>query len=877
MSDGTTKNKIRSLYRFLREANQLRFRPVRKVEDQIKVIRLSEMPDYPSLQLIRPVSTSIDAPDISEHLLRVKRPKLTTCPKPSALLLEWLLPTWDDPTSSPSVMKSQNAVVIEKFADDPMRITDFALYLEERNAEEGYKGVAADPPQSIAAWLEDGWNDPYGSPRVHESREVTKSVRFDDDRQRVSSYQAWLEQRAAWAEPELAARKAMTFYERMYEFYAALEKDGEDLELLVADGRFQWAASSSIDGEVRIDHPILLKRVELRFEPEVPEFVVGETDREPELYSSLFIDLNDVQPSAIRNRHTELEQAGYHPFGWDDTTAFLKAFIQTVSPIKGEFLDAPPTDGISSVPRLYRDMMLVLRRRSSGIANAVNAIIEDIEQRTVFPPALVQITGTAAAGGEELFGGNGGGNREPNGGTQPGSPRLFTPINDDDILLAKEANEEQLQIIRKLERSGSVIVQGPPGTGKTHTIGNLVGHLLAEGKSVLITAQTAKALRVVRDKVPEMLRPLAVSVLGSDQTARKQLESSISSITERMTSDSAESLLQKAINFKAQRSFLVGEKKVLGEKLRHALENEYREIKVGAATFSPSEAARHVREYRMVHGWIPSPVKRGADLTLTQPEIDRLYSLGALFSIQEEADASKPLPGLSLLPSERHFAVMVSEYNDLVTTDLTKGADRWSRPRCGSSESLGKLASDLATEFSDELRAQAWRPLAIVAGIDGGTGRAVWEKLIELITQAAEAQAQHSLVLHHQPRISQALSLSSQKKIVVDICEYLISGRKLGFVQLMTRSAWRQFIKTCSVSAGEPSQIEHFEALRSLVLLEHAREALQPLWDQLIGTHTQKMFASLGAAPEQACRALIPEIQRCLTWHDTTWKPLGKH
>jgi len=34
----------------------------------------------------------------------------------------------------------------------------------------------------------------------------------------------------------------------------------------------------------------------------------------------------------------------------------------------------------------------------------------------------------------------------------------------------------------------AVVVQGPPGTGKTHTIANLLGHFLAEGKNVLINA-----------------------------------------------------------------------------------------------------------------------------------------------------------------------------------------------------------------------------------------------------------------------------------------------------------------------------------------------------------------------------------------------------
>lgn len=84
------------------------------------------------------------------------------------------------------------------------------------------------------------------------------------------------------------------------------------------------------------------------------------------------------------------------------------------------------------------------------------------------------------------------------------------------------------------DRSRSVVVQGPPGTGKTHTISNLIGHLLSQGKSILVTTHTTKALRVLRDKVPDMLKPLCASVLGSDQLARRQLESAVSSTTERL-------------------------------------------------------------------------------------------------------------------------------------------------------------------------------------------------------------------------------------------------------------------------------------------------------------------------------------------------------
>jgi hypothetical protein len=430
-SSDAVRSKIRQLYAFLKEANQLRFRPVRAVGDQPKILRLADLPAHESAQLYRPVRTT-EGQEIPDTLIRVRRPALTRCPTPPESVAPWLLLGWDDPTKEGKVAESQNITV----------------------------------------------------PGDGEDGEDTVTVRFEDDEQRFADWDAWLERRAAWATPELAPRKAMGVFQALYDVYSTIEKDSEQLELLAADGRLSWQANSALDGRVTIDHPVLLKRVELRFDANVPEFTVHETDREPEIYSSLFVDLHDVEPAALRNRKTELETASYHPFGWDDTEAFLRALIQTVSPLAGEFLDEPGGSA-NETPRLWRDPMLILRRRVLGIANAVDAILDDIEQRVVFPPALAQITGTLDEwAGSGLSAGSPG---------APGSTAALGPINDDDILLAKEANEEQMQIIRRLERSGSVIVQGPPGTGKTHTIGNLIGHLLAQGKSILVTAQTAKA------------------------------------------------------------------------------------------------------------------------------------------------------------------------------------------------------------------------------------------------------------------------------------------------------------------------------------------------------------------------------------------------
>ena len=299
--------------------------------------------------------------------------------------------------------------------------------------------------------------------------------------------------------------------------------------------------------------------------------------------------------------------------------------------------------------------MLILRKRVGGIANAVDAIIDDIDQRKVFAPALVQITGSAVEWEAHR--------RAPAEETSAtGTFPAHAPIDDDDVLLGKEANEEQIQIIKRLSHSGSVLVQGPPGTGKTHTIANLIGHQLAQGKSILVTAQTAKALRVLRDKVPDVLRPLCVAVLGSDQDARRQLETSIGSITERLTTETSASLAARATGLRQRRKELLAESKVLQRDLREALENEYREIAVDERRFTPSDAARYVKTHGAQHAWIPGRVKLATPLPLDSTELARLYALGAAFTAHEEQDARRPLPNLEELPSERQFESLSADH-----------------------------------------------------------------------------------------------------------------------------------------------------------------------------------------------------------------------
>lgn len=62
-------------------------------------------------------------------------------------------------------------------------------------------------------------------------------------------------------------------------------------------------------------------------------------------------------------------------------------------------------------------------------------------------------------------------------------------------------SDSQEQVIKNIENSKFVAVQGPPGTGKSQTIVNLVAHLVANGKTVLVASRMDKAVDVVADRL----------------------------------------------------------------------------------------------------------------------------------------------------------------------------------------------------------------------------------------------------------------------------------------------------------------------------------------------------------------------------------------
>src|SRR6266849_1524044 len=373
--------------------------------------------------------------------------------------------------------------------------------------------------------------------------------------------------------------------------------------------------------------------------------------------------MTDVDGRAIGRCREELEQGGFHPLFDGTTSEFLRRLVVQLSP-RGEFMEDGAPAGEQNDPRIGRDPVVFLRARTLGFAAAIEGILADLRTREDLPWSLLNIVG------EESPISNGENAESP----------ARAPHVDGEVLLSKPANPEQIRIAQQLEEHGGVLVQGPPGTGKTHTIGNLVGHLLAQGKSVLVTSHTTKALRMVRQHIVPELRPLCVSVLESDLDSRKQLESAVGSIAERLSRADAGSLDKEAKKLETQRLEILKKLQEARNQLSEARADEYRDIAIGGSAWAPAEAARKVSQEKEDYSWIPGPVAAVAPLPLSAGEITDLYRTNISLSREDEAELSGNLPELHDLPGPEEFDDSISEQNRCSAEDLEFRSDLWDAP-----------------------------------------------------------------------------------------------------------------------------------------------------------------------------------------------------
>lgn len=139
-------------------------------------------------------------------------------------------------------------------------------------------------------------------------------------------------------------------------------------------------------------------------------------------------------------------------------------------------------------------------------------------------------------------------------------------------------SDSQEKVIKNIDNNKFVAVQGPPGTGKSQTIVNLVAHLIANGKTVLVASRMDKAVDVVAERLNELGAPylaLRAGRLNYQRQLSYQLQDLLSGKID-IDSDFEDALLVEVKDMKEHLNLLHETEKKCEQIIK--LENEWHDL-----------------------------------------------------------------------------------------------------------------------------------------------------------------------------------------------------------------------------------------------------------------------------------------------------------
>lgn len=830
----TKQEKVVSLFKFIEELNKLKQKIVVRVSEYPWWRSVASFPDDPENIKIyyRDHVSNEETEGVSNVLLSVHKPKFQRCPEPDSIFVEWLERGWDN---------YRYEAKTKDFILRTLGQQDFSV---------------KDSQDSLQ--------------RINEENQTYKEL-FTDDAERVSAYTAWISKRNGWSEKQKQLEKTRNFFSELYKVCIDLERDSETLEFVVADGFIRDRMIPEID------HPILTHRVKIRHDAVENTIYIEDADVETELYTALFQSMESINLASINHLRDDLYQNDYHPLDRNDLPVFFKMFVHQLSSESLYSEDGIP-DNWQKKERLllYRNPCYILRKRMDGSLKAIEQIIEHVDNTGEVPAPISDIV----EGGKIAI--------PEDAGILSIEEQLAAVGGESvDILLSKEANKEQLEIARRIEQYNAVLVQGPPGTGKTHTIANLLGHFLAQGKSVLVTSHTQKALSVLKEKVAPGLQSLCVSVLDDSNV---DMEKSIDGITSYMAQSTSFEIKREMESLGRQRKEIINELAAVRKKLFAIINQECNCIVYNGQSISPSAAAAYVQENSEELSYIPGSVRLYEPLPLSFTELAELYRSNDVISLQDEAEFEYDIPAPAELinPEEfekkcnaLHFATdhlhSVSEKNHWQIQNsaeehkiLVSGPFGQLTLGYPPIQAVEQLKQYVATFPKIEL----WMQHCAVDGRKGSTYKELWTRLIDQIQKTC-AYAEELLAKKFGKEVIILNTDSEFYKAVQQLQDKYSQGGKIGKLALFLNKQLEVALNGATVNGQKPQNAEDCELILGILKLKSMREQCASYWNDLIAKHGVAQFYDLDREePERVAANYIPFIQRYLDWFRNEYEML---
>lgn len=439
-------------------------------------------------------------------------------------------------------------------------------------------------------------------------------------------------------------------YSKLFFIHQEQAKLGEQYELILGLGLLTWRVPS---GHIVHRHLISAK-ASLEFEPHIGTFTLRPSIDDDQV--EVEFDMLDIEAQPLNAK--QLAEEGRKSLSdnvWDRPAvdSLLNAVANSLADSgQGEYYQdrLEPKNEVATVkPIVEYAPAIILRKRSlRGLEYMLARMRKQIEEGVELPHEFLDLC--------ECLDGSGSIEENDTGSIELKEvSETYFPL---------PANEEQRRIIRTLNRQKGVLVQGPPGTGKSHTIANLICHLLATGNRVLVTAKTPRALQVLHDKLPEEIKPLCINLLGNGTAERESLEKSVAGILiniDRMHgADIAAQIQCLEQRIRENRAA----KSETDKKLTAFRESETYEhaIAESAYTGTAAQIARRIKAETETFSWMEDEIAPDTTLPLSKEEINYICEAISGISQEDETELGCHIPDPTIdLPSPDKVKILVDQ------------------------------------------------------------------------------------------------------------------------------------------------------------------------------------------------------------------------
>lgn len=735
-------------------------------------------------------------------------------------------------------------------------------------------------PESLAPYATGDWRAPEWTP---DWKALPDPAEHPESAELYETLADWLRIRGAWLEARGEILPNHALFERLQDLRDHLSESNLRDECVIGTAIF-----TSNPDVTRAKNPV---RWPLLVQPLVIELgssrrnlpvieVRRNGDEDPRLLAEILAPFAEdgVDLKAASRFEEWLEDAGADAnlAGDESLSEALEKFAASLHPDcrfvpAGEEL--PEGSGEKPAFTLEASPVILIQPRPSGVRSAIRSIRKDIAEHRDVPAHLMEIVcpdvfPTLASGLTPTL--------------SLEAKLAATAGEDPDVLLAKPANPEQLAIAHEVEHNNVVLVQGPPGTGKTHTIANLLGHFLSQGKRVLVTSHTTKALSVVKDLLPKEIQPLCVTMLGD----RKDLEQTSSELITRLTRLNVEDLEARIRALGLERHRLGT---ALADRRRRIFEQrriEHEAVEFNGRRYTLTEIAKFLREAERLQALIPGEVAEGP-MPLSFRELLELYGTNGRWDAETARDLSGLLPGFELLPDADTMRGMNRRWRDVLAEDA--GDVTIDERRSASGERLhafmkggetllvapesGISALTPAMDLSPLTETDEMKRLALSLGLADEGCREAFEQLERELAAANElalAVDRASLLDNRTVVIPDAIDADAAMKAA----EWFTANDPDGSTGFLGRLFNKEAREAADALAGvevdgsRPASKEAFEAVALHARLKAAVKTVARTWDSLAERADAPAFATYG---NNAVRTLFTRYgtslsDTCIWW-----------